>query len=296
MTNTLLKRLCIFKWILLITFFSCSDDPIELPLPTEFATLPNELQEISGILNNNNNTLFAHNDSGDSPTIYEFNLTTQEVSRTIAITNAAALDWEDIAEDEVHIYIGDFGNNLGGRENLVIYKTNKNLVATQDSVTAESIEFQFADQTNFTQSSDHNFDCEAMIIFENQLFLFTKNRANFKTNWYTLPTSAGNHSAILKDSFNTDGLITGATINEDKDVIALLGYSNDQSDTFIWLLYDFPNDNIFNGKKVKIDLEQEGQIEAICFQNNTTLLFAEEKESGGLAGNVYRIDIEGYLD
>ena len=297
MTNIFPKKLCIFKLGLILLFISCKENQVDLPLPTQLSQLPNEMHEISGILNNSNNTIFAHNDSGDSPTLYEINLTEQKINRTIALRNADALDWEDIAEDDESIYIGDFGNNLGGRENLVIYKTNKNAVAIQDSVNAENINFHFEDQTDFTLRDDHNFDCEAMIIFENQIYLFTKNRADFQTNWYALPTSSGDHTATLQGTFNSEGLITGATINQDKNVIALLGYSDNNSAAFIWLLYNFPNDNIFNGKKVKIDLELEEQTEAIAFENDKTLLFAEEKESnGGAAGWVYRLEIEKYFE
>jgi hypothetical protein len=34
------------------------------------------------------------------------------VLRTVAITNATNVDWEDIAQDASYIYIGDIGNNF----------------------------------------------------------------------------------------------------------------------------------------------------------------------------------------
>jgi len=308
MMNILQRKLCDTRFfikkltglcvcLIAVTFLSCSDDPIVLPTPIQQILLPPEMNEISGILNNNNNTIIAHNDSGDEPNIYEISLTEQKINRTISVSNAEALDWEDIAEDEEHIYIGDFGNNLGSRENLVIYKIVKNAVAIQDSINAESISFYYPEQTNFTLRNDHNFDCEAMIVLENEIFLFTKNRTNFKTDWYALPTSSGDYPALFKSSFDTKGLITGATISPNQDVIALLGYSdlNTNATSFIWLLYDFPSDNIFNGKQRKIELSIEEQTEAIAFQNNITLLFAEEKESGNEGGFVYSLDIEPYL-
>jgi len=285
----------IFLFTILI--FSCHNDKIEIPLPMEVVQLPNVMFEISGIICNTDHTILAHNDSGNPSNIYEVSLMEKNINRTINISNAQNLDWEDMTEDDDHIYLGDFGNNLGGRKNLKIYKVKKNELAIQDSVLADSIDFFYPEQVDFTLRNNHNYDCEAMIVFENELFLFTKNRVDLKTNWYSLPIESGNHSATFNNSFDTEGLISGATINDSKNVIALLGYTDNNSNytSFIWLFYDFSSDDIFNGKKVKIDLTIPDQFEAIDFQNDHTLIFAGEKENGGEAGIVYRLDIEKYL-
>ena len=66
-------------------------------------------------------TLIGHNDSGDDPILYEFNME-GDLLRRLYIDEAKHKDWEDITSDGDHIYIGDFGNNAGSRERLVIYK------------------------------------------------------------------------------------------------------------------------------------------------------------------------------
>ena len=284
-------------WLLLFLFsVSCSNDKI-LPSPTRLIQLSNELLEVSGIIPNNANTIYAHNDSGNGPYVYEVSLSERKINKTILVHNADALDWEDIAEDESHIFIGDFGNNLGGRENLVIYKIKKSDLH-QDSVAAETIAYHYPEQTDFSLRNDHNFDCEAMITFQDEIFLFTKNRTDNKTNWYSLPKNTGTHPATLKGNFNTEGLITAATINSNQDVIALLGYTQNNStfESFIWLLYDFSSSNIFDGKQRKIDLNITEQSEALTFHDETTLLFAHEEETGNEAGWVYQLDIECFLE
>src|SRR5690606_14700262 len=77
------------------------------------------LDETSGLLFYNN-TFITHTDSGGKAELYEVNPTTGAITRTVEITNATNGDWEDIAQDSTHIYIGDIGNNSGDRTDLKI--------------------------------------------------------------------------------------------------------------------------------------------------------------------------------
>ena len=289
-------------YLVFILFFSCKKDKTPPPIsqvdPQELVEIPGILNEISGLIFQTDTSLFAHNDSGNEPFIYELSLNEKRVNRSIKIFNMVNLDWEDIAQDQQYIYIADTGNNLGGRKNLKILKILKNEVLAQDSVEADSITFAYEDQTDFTLSNDHNFDCEAMINFENQLFLFSKNRVDFKTNIYSLPKAIGNYNAVLKGEFDVEGLITGATINESKDVIALLGYEDNGTTfkPFIWLFYEFEGNDFFNGKKKKLELNFDGQMEAITFGKNDNLYFSLESESGNEVQFVYHIKIEEFLN
>ena len=212
----------IITYTIILMFLACSQDQVELPqvlIPEPVVHLPQEMLEISGMIYNNNHTIYAHNDSGNSPKIFELSLEEQKVLQTISISNAENIDWEDIADDDDFIYVGDFGNNLGARENLVIYIINKNEVATQDSVVAEIISFSYPEQIDFMPSNQHNFDCEAMLVFRDELFLFTKNRIDQKTHWYSLPKVAGEYPAQLRGDFDTRGFLTAATISDSKDCL-----------------------------------------------------------------------------
>ena len=74
-----------------------------------------------------NNTLFSINDSGNPSEIWSTILDSvyaeNAVWRPIKI-NAKNIDWEAIETDEQksHIYIGDFGNNKGKRQDLKVIK------------------------------------------------------------------------------------------------------------------------------------------------------------------------------
>ena len=43
------------------------------------------------------------------------------ILRTISIANASNIDWEDLAENDTHLFIADIGNNNGNRQDLKIY-------------------------------------------------------------------------------------------------------------------------------------------------------------------------------
>jgi len=126
--------------------------------------------------------IITHNDSGDDANLYELDSLSGNLQRTINITNATNIDWEDITEDENHLYIGDFGNNNGNRTNLKIYKILKSDFKNNNAVTTEIISFSYEDQTDFTSRPNAtNFDAEAIVFHENSLLIFTKNWIDLKT-------------------------------------------------------------------------------------------------------------------
>ncbi len=301
-----ISKKTIFFIFLFIIFSSCKNDKT-LPSVTEIAPqqlveIPATLYEISGMIFRNDTSLFAHNDGGQGAWIHEVNLVDKKINRSIKIYNTNNFDWEDITEDQDYIYVADSGNNLGQRTDLKINKISKIELETLDSVAAEIIEFEYPDQEDFSSTTDHNFDCEAIISFENELFLFSKNHLDQKTKWYSLPKNAGNYTANLIQEYESDGLITGATISEDKNVIALLGYHKEEInqvenfDPFIWLLYDFQSDNIFDGKTKKLDIDIKTQMESICFGKNKDIYFSHESESGGLPQFIYTLNVEPFLN
>jgi hypothetical protein len=97
------------------------------------------LDESSGLIFYNN-TIITHNDSGNQANLYEIDASTGTITRTVTITNATNVDWEDIAQDASYIYIADIGNNYGNRTDLKIYKISKvDYDDADDSAAAEII-------------------------------------------------------------------------------------------------------------------------------------------------------------
>ena len=241
--------------------------------------LPAELAESSGLLVFDN-LFWTFNDSGGKSRLYAVNRK-GEIVRTIDIANAPNHDWEDIAQDDASVYVGDFGNNNGTRKNLLIWKIDKDDLSESGQVTAEEISFIFAGQENFNyRPMQHAFDCEALIEFENQLHLFSKDWVDEKTTVYRLGTEAGSYHIDPKDTFNVGALITGADINPDRNMLALSGYHNFKP--VVRLFSNFNEDDFFGGHNLFIGMDaiEGAQTEGIAFLGNDTLLISCEATSG----------------
>ncbi|MET0759235.1 MAG: T9SS type A sorting domain-containing protein [Flavobacterium sp.] len=230
--------------------------------PISSVLLSATIQETSGLIEWNNN-LFTHNDNTDTK-IYKLNKTDGAIIQDYSLNTIQNIDWEEIAQDEDYIYIGDFGNNAtGNRTNLKIYRIEKNSLSTTPQIT--TITFSYSNQTDFSaQTSNHtDFDCEAFVVTSNGILLFTKQWVSNNTNVYLLPKTPGNHIANLSTTLNVSGLITGATIKENLNLIALSGYNN-SLEPFLFLLYDYNGVNFSTSNKRKINISLPfHQIEGI---------------------------------
>jgi hypothetical protein len=116
-----------------------------------------------------------------------------------------------LAENDTHIFIADIGNN---RSDLKIYKILKSDFKSNTAVSAEIISYSLEDQTDFSsQPNSFNFDAEGIVIYGDNLLIFTQNWANFKTNMYKIPLTTGNTAATKVSTTNVEGIITVAVYN-----------------------------------------------------------------------------------
>lgn len=213
--------------------------------------LSETISETSGLILWNDH-LWTHNDNIDD-NIYSIDTVNGKITQTYSLAGIKNRDWEEISQDKEYIYLGDFGNNAGNRRDLKIYRIVKNALVSR-SASIDSIEFSYSYQVNFTPGSNNtDFDCEAFIVSEDSIYLFTKQWISNRTSVYSLPKIPGIYTAKLKLSFDVNGLVTGAVYLESKRIIVLSGYSK-SLDPFLYLLYDFSNHDFFSGNKRKISV------------------------------------------
>ncbi len=263
---------------------------VEISKDLFYKNLPFEANESSGLIYWDG-LLWTHNDSGGKAAIYGFDTITGTIQRTVFIKGAKNIDWEDIAQDAGYIYIGDFGNNVGARRTMFIYKIAKGGITSDKKevfVPARQIAFKYADQESYKKRRHaHNFDCEAFFAFENHLYLFTKNWADQKTRLYKMPKKVGMYDLSPEATFEAGGLITGADISRSGKRVALIGYIDFVS--FMWLFWDFDGDDFFGGKKLRVDLPEMVfvQTEAIAFASGDELFFSCEESA--MAPTLFRV-------
>jgi len=233
------------------------------------ATLPNILEETSGLAYLNGE-LWTHNDGGNPNEIYRIDSLTGAVLQTVLVGALENEDWEDMAQNDTHLFVGDFGNNPGNRMDLRIGRIDRNDLSNL-IVSSQLINFSYSDQTDFTELFNANdYDCEAFFFYQDSLHLFTKNWVDEQTRHYTLPATPGTHVAQLRETFDSQGLITGAAIDEQTGTISLLGYTP-SGVNFMWLLYDYKSHHYFSGNIRKINLGTgltNSQTEGIVFTEN----------------------------
>jgi hypothetical protein len=245
--------------------------------------LPSAVKESSGIVLIDN-YIWTHNDSGDDPILYQLDKKEKQVLQEVTI-EATARDWEDIAHNDSHVFIGDFGNNAGKRQDLALFKVDKqDLLDGNETAKAEKMSFTYPDRTDFKPAAyQHNFDCEAIFALEDSIFLFSKNHLDQHTRLYSLANNLKEQTAHLKARFDTKGMITGAAINKADRVVALIGYNLDSSyatfGPFVWLFWDYPNNDFFAGKSRRINMPLITQMEGICHFEGSKFYISSEKTS-----------------
>lgn len=221
--------------------------------------------------------LWTFNDSGGKNELYALNAQTGEIEKTIRLSNADDIDWEDIAQNDEYIFVAETGNNAGTRTDLQILRFKKSLINKESfqEIDVEKIYFNFADQKDFNPFfRDNSYDCEALLEWDDSLYVFTKDWKNFITKVYVMPNIPGNYSLMPIDSFDVEGLVTGVDIDA-KGKIAMVGYQDYKS--FVWLFNKTETSLFSDPQFINLDMLQDAQTEGICFTPKGDLLISCEQ-------------------
>ncbi len=248
-------------------------------MPTLLATLGEEVNETSGMIMVGG-TLWSHPDSNNPARLYQVDPQTGATLRSVAV-NATNVDWEDMTTDGSYVYLGDIGNNSGSRTDLRIYRFPIGLLM-DTSVTAidvDTIYYAYSDQVDFTSAMQTNpWDCEAMIARNDTLYLFTKDWVDQRTRVYALPAEPGTHQAVLKEEYDIQGLITGASHEPITDQVILIGYTPGLYVPFICKLSGFEGSLFFSGEVVRTALSLSFlQMEAVAWNGPAEILISNEQ-------------------
>jgi len=280
----------LFPFILVILVFGCSDKKTVKPDVTGFEMvdvttvqikMDKEVNETSGLAKMDS-TYWTHNDSGGEAVIYQISVPAGQVIRKVEIDGVKNHDWEELTYDSMYLYIGDFGNNLGGRKNLMIHRVSITDISNMDIVTPETISFSYPDQEKYYRGYNHNHDCESMITYGDSIYLFSKNWLDKRCKLFALPKEPGSYAARLISEFDSKGTVTAAVLSEDEQHLYLLGYNPGVGfDPFVWSITNWSGENFLSGAKERRNIKVRRQMEAIEVINNKDLLLSAEHEGTG---------------
>jgi hypothetical protein len=111
------------------------------------------------------------------------------------------------------------------------------------------------------------------------LYFFTKDREDKETKLYVIPKTPGKYAARYISTFNSEGLITDAAINQAGSELALIGYHKGHTFPFIYLFNNFQGNDFFSGEHKKIELADkkwDWQLEGITYSKNLVYFSCEE--------------------
>lgn len=310
-----LKQNFVFLLCLPIIFFGCTKHSVSKNKIDEvkhkhsisyivhlfpIANLPNEISESSGLVLTSPNSLWTHNDSRGKPEIFNLD-SLGNLKKTITLSNEPNVDWEEITKDDKgNVFVGDFGNNECKRHGLMIYKfANPDLVHS-DSIVAQDIFFSYPDQHDFPPSDNElNFDAEAMIAFNQSLYIFSKNRSSpysGYTKLYRVPAVPGTYVVQLVDSFYTghnsikECSITSAAINSSHSILVLTSHER------IWVFTNFSGDKFFEGNVRELSFfGKDLSVEGVCFKSEKEIYLTEERSAPG-SGKLFYLDLSEILE
>lgn len=277
---------------------SCVYSPVMLA-PDTSIILNDTLDETSGLIMWNGH-LWTHVDDTDTR-LFGLDSSSGNIAMRDSMLNVTNIDMEEISQDSTYIYVGDFGNNSNGnRTDLRIYRFRKDSLLN-GYASADTISFAYADQTDFTPQGIYNtdFDCEAFIVTNDSIFLFTKEWNSFGCTVYSFSKDTGFHWAEPRDSFNLQGLVTGATYLPDQNLVALIGYSP-MIQPWVLLLYDYSGNRFFSGNKRKLDLAiGTSQTEAITTTDGGRFYITNERRTVAsitIPQQLHLLDLRLYTD
>lgn len=239
---------------------------------------------------------WMQNDSGDEPRIYPvrrdgtvYDSSRYPESPGVLIGGAINVDWEDIAVDASgHVIVADFGNGGNDRRDLVLYYLAEPSPDAGRTTVLRKIFFHYPEQKLWpAPKDDFNYDAEGIFTLGDKVFVCTKHRSDSMTRIYRLDEADGVESQPLKllDKFDVRGQVTGADATPDGKRLVLLTYES------LWLFDVTDPQRPLSGPVRWLPFAPQGDMEAVCFADDKTLLVADEATA-----RIYEVPIEQFVE
>ena len=204
----------------------------------------------------------------------------------VEIVGVKNLDWEALASDGTgNLIIGDVGNNLSRRRELVLYFVPEPLVGATSVTPTRRLSFTWPDQVDFPDP-DQRHDCEAMFWYRGKLHLLTKHRRDTESVLWRVEIPAVSTKAYLSrvGAFDAHGMVTDASLSPNGKYLAVLTYR------MLWL-FDVSKtpENPLTGqawaRPIQLPVSQ-WQVEGCTWLDGETLLLGSEE------GGLFRVKLD----
>lgn len=225
------------------------------------AKIDKGLKETSG-LTEISGALLSFNDSGNQPNVYQID--PKDGSIQSISTDIENYDWEAIANDGKNLYIGDIGNNMGNRSNLVVYRLPYS--QKMDTLFSDGkFRFQYASQKVLLPLNRKNdYDAESMVYHRGNLQIFSKEWKSYNTKHYELRLDTDEKQVLTPlEEYPLGYLATDATYYNGR--LYIIGYTK-KAEVYLTVFTETEPNVFFKSKPKKYYLGMSfklSQIEGI---------------------------------
>lgn len=179
----------------------------------QVAILDPVVAESSGLayVRENKEYFLTINDSGSKPQVFAVS-TEGKVMHTYDIPDALNVDWEEVSYykdtlGQMHLLIGDIGNNANHRVDLCMYD-----YSVQSHSTSTHF-FQYEDQLQIPPDKNQmNYDCEAFFKRNSSYYFISKNRSKGPVKVYKLAKDTSMHQAKIIQQLYFKGMVTACSM------------------------------------------------------------------------------------
>jgi hypothetical protein len=200
--------------------------------------------ESSGLAASRRNAglLWTHNDSGDEPFVYCIDLKATSCGAW-RVTGAEAFDWEDMAvgpgpgarSAEPHLYLGDVGDNIDQRTEIVVYRVPEPAAGGSGPVPTKALPASTAPAEALRlRYPDGPHNAEAMLVHpvSGDVYVISKDAQSAKVYKAAAPLDASRpvtmtQAGTIRLGSGSRGLeqVTGADVSVDGRRVALSTYA-----------------------------------------------------------------------
>lgn len=213
-----------------------------------------------------NGVLYTHNDSGDTARFFKVGID-GKLRGVYSLKKATATDWEDMASASGNLYLGDIGDNLKTRREIIVYRVREPRGSGGTIQTFDTIRLRYPGGPR---------DAETLMVSPARKLIYLVTKAPEGSEVFVAPDRPGSWSGALKlvgravppSSFPGGKLVTGGAISPDGSTVVLRTYFA----AYQWSYRDFPS-----GRAETVTLASERQGEAICFSKDGTRLYTSSE-------------------
>jgi hypothetical protein len=174
--------------------------------------------ELSGLVLSGS-VLWTHNDSGGLPQLLALGLDGR-LRGKLGLIGAENFDWEDIAAANGHLYVGDIGDNLAQRSEIVVYRVSPRSLSGWTQ--AERIKLRYPDGAH---------DAEALLVdpSSRELLVVTKSLSG-RAAVYVAPRGGGTMRPAARVRLGNALQVTAGDVSADGRTVVLRTYDR----VFVW--------------------------------------------------------------